>query len=92
MHLDARHSQDCSPLFKEVLANKLNDPHFTPLSFVDPELHDDFAVAHNLSFVAMPGEVTPDFVFQKLNDFKTRMWKQEQGSGTSRNHNQLVAS
>ena len=70
--LDARNSSERPAPFEEVIANKFNDPDYSPTTRAYPDLHDDFRQPIPLPLSSMPGLVTPDFIGNKLNDTKTK--------------------
>ena len=73
--LDACNHADHPKQFKEILAERFNDPEFSCYSVPIPNLHDDFIDSVDLSFDHMPGRATPDFLEGKINNMKTRLTK-----------------
>lgn len=73
--LDARNSEMRKEDVYELIANKMNDPLFSPETEAFPQLHSFFTGSHTLSHKSMGnvGVVTPAKVAEKVGDMRLKL-------------------
>jgi hypothetical protein len=71
--LDARNAPTRPPTWNQLIANLFNDPNFTGVTEVFPELHSDFAQEIYINRSDCPSDITPEQVDFWVTDRKSKL-------------------
>jgi hypothetical protein len=71
--LDARNAPSRPPAWNQLIANLFNDPNFTGVTEVFPELHSDFAQEISINRSDCPSDISPEQVDFWVTDRKSKL-------------------